>query len=106
MTDITTRALHSVAEARERRLERELLAIWATVRSGNPAPLTELEVLHAVEDVRRERDALRAEVERLRARKAEVCDCVHATGMIGESFVDVDDDCPNCGGSGAVFVEG
>ena len=70
MTDITTRAraLHSVAEARE----RELLAIWAAVRPGNPAPLTEREVLHAVEDVRRERDALRAEVERMRAELASV----------------------------------
>lgn len=65
------RALHSVAEARERLLERELLAIWAAVRPGEPAPLTEREVLHAVEDVRRERDALRAEVEPLRAQGIE-----------------------------------
>ena len=58
------------------------------------------------ERLRAEIEKERAEVERLRARKAEVCDCVHATGMIGESFIDVDDDCPKCGGAGAVFVEG
>ena len=46
------------------------------------------------------------EIERLRARKAEVCDCVHATGMIGDTFVYVEDDCPRCGGVGAVMVEG
>ena len=67
-----------------------------------------------------ERNALRAEVEkeaamraemaaeikRLRSRKAEVCDCVHGTGMIGESFVDVDANCPKCGRTGGVIVEG
>lgn len=96
MTDITTRAraLHSVAEARE----RELLAIWAAVRPGNPAPLTEREVLHAVEDVRRERDALRAEVERMRARRPVLCTrCYGGDGWRH---------CGACGGAGAVIVEG
>ena len=53
-------ALHSVAEARERRLERELLAVWATVRPDNPAPTTERDVLHAVEDVQSDAVSLRA----------------------------------------------
>lgn len=97
MTDITTRA-------RERRLEREMLAIWAAVRPGEPAPLTELEVLHAVENVRRERDALRAEVERLRARKARLCD-----SCLGWGLARLDgskEPCPECGRTGAVIVEG
>lgn len=46
------------------------------------------------------------EVERLRARKAEMCDCVHATGMIGETLAYVEADCPKCFGAGAVVVEG
>lgn len=49
---------------------------------------------------------LTAENERLRTRGAEMCECVHATGKIGESFVEVDDKCFKCGGSGAVLVEG
>ena len=56
--ELTT--LHRVAEARERRLERELLAIWATVQPGNPAPLTDRDVLYAVEDVQGEAVSLRA----------------------------------------------
>lgn len=94
MTDTTTRAraLHSVAEARERRLDRELLAIWATVRSGNPAPLTELEVLHAVEDVRRERDALRARVDAVgRVLSENGCDC-----DCGCFWDEHGDDCDRC----------
>lgn len=58
--ELTT--LHRVADARERRLERELLAIWATVRPGEPAPLTERDVLHAVEDVQSEAVSLRCVV--------------------------------------------
>ena len=45
------------------------------------------------------------EGERLRARKAEMCDCVHATGVIGETLAYIKADCPKCGGSGGVVVE-
>lgn len=54
----------------------------------------------------REFDALRAEVERLRARTAEMCNCVHATGILGETLAYIDANCPKCGGAGAVVVEG
>lgn len=59
----------------------------------------------AIAAIASERDALRVEVDRLRARKAEMCDCVHATGMIGETLAYVEADCPKCGGSGGVVVE-
>ena len=59
-----------------------------------------LERLRAIEG---ERDALLAEVERLRARRAEMCECVNH-GEINANYTD--DDCPKCGGSGGVVVEG
>lgn len=67
-----TTTLHGIAEARERRLERELLAIWATVRPDESTPRTEAGVLHAVEDVQNKTDALRAEVEKESALRAEL----------------------------------
>ncbi len=82
-------ALHRMAESRERMLDRELLAIWATVRPGEPTPPGESHVRHAV-------DEMAAKVRRLEGRVADVCRCV----------LHIRKDCPDCGGSGAVIVEG
>ena len=51
----------------------------------------------------REFDALRAEVKRLMARKAEMCGCVNYAEPVANY---TQDGCPKCGGSGAVIVEG
>ena len=57
----------------------------------------------ALEVAEAERDALRAEVKRLRARKAEMCGCVNYAEPVANY---TQDGCPKCGGSGAAIVEG
>lgn len=61
------------------------------------------QLARAIAAIASERDALRAEVERLRARKAETCGCVNYAEPVANY---TQDDCPKCGGSGAVIVEG
>jgi hypothetical protein len=69
-----------------------------------------------IEHARADIPALVAEVERLRARRAKVCECVGVTmgyeqGMtvvagFFDSYVSARVDCPHCHGAGAVIVEG
>jgi hypothetical protein len=74
--------------------------------------LEEIKARAAAADV----PVLVAEVERLRARRAKVCECVGVTmgyeqGMtvvagFFDSYVSAMVDCPHCHGTGAVIVEG
>lgn len=67
----------------ERRRAEQAEAWYVGQRAGN-------------EVMGKDRDAARAEVERLRARTASLCDCA----LVARAG------CPDCGGVGAVMVEG